>query len=89
MGTKSETTTTTTTRKVAILIKDWSYNNLQSETNTVVPAGTEYAFGNFSNTEILPNGSLRWYYWDIPKDHFRICTEEVVTTTTVTIKRFD
>ena len=89
MDSKSETSTSKNTRMVAILTKEWSYNNLQSETTTVVPAGTEYTFGKYSNTQLLPNGNLRWFYWDIPKENFRVCTEEVVTTTTVTVKRFD
>lgn len=89
MGNKSETNTTKTTRKVAILTKDWSYDNLQSETRTIVPAGTEYTFGKYSNTQILPNGDLRWFYWDIPQSHFRIVTEVVNTTTTIEVKRMD
>ena len=89
MSNKTTTVATTSTRKVAILTKDWTYHDLQSETNTVVPAGTEYTFGEFSNTQILPNGNLRWFYWEIPKDHLRVVTEVVNVTTTTEVKRMD
>lgn len=89
MSSKTNTVASTSTRKVAILTKDWTYHNLQSETNTVVPAGTEYIFGEYSNTQLLPNGNLRWFYWDIPRDHFRIVTEVVNVTTITEVKRMD
>lgn len=90
MTEKNETITSTSRQKVAVLTKDWTYQEVSSGKSTTVPAGQEYIIGaRYNNTDLLPNGNLRWFYWDIPRDHFKIVLEEVTTTTTVVVKRIE
>lgn len=89
MAIKNETLTSSSSRQIAVLTKEWSYHNIDARTDAavIVPIGTEYTIGKYSNAEILPNGDLRWFYWSIPQDHFEVYTEETTTTTTITTTR--
>lgn len=81
---KTTTTTKVTTVIVAVLTKDWTFNDHGGRYRTF-PVGKELQVPG--DALLLPNGELRWADHTIPQDHFELHEDETTSVTTSTTVR--